>query len=98
MIRTLVTRHLSKRQKWTQWEVKLLCQLWWVHCHHVGEKGVIYLFRTECQEKGIICHKSDKALHAKINTIYSLYNGHPTHCSSILRRIFAEVRHELGDQ
>ena len=90
--------HLSKRQKQTLRKLQLLCQLWWVHCHHVGETGVIYLFRKECREKGITCNESDKALQAKMNTIYSLYLGHPTHCSSILRRVFEKVSRKLGEQ
>lgn len=94
-----ITAYLQKRQRWTQQKLKLLCQLWWIHGHHVGGMtAVVHLFRQECHEKGITCNESDKALQARMDTLYSLYLRRPTHCSPLLRRVFEEVRHELDKQ
>jgi hypothetical protein len=83
---------------WSREELVLLCRLWHIHSVHVGNKGVIHLFREECIEKGICSTRSDGAILSKIEGCYYLYHDfcsrtqHP-----LLKSIFEEIRQEFGN-
>ena len=91
-------RHSRIRPKrWTREELRILCYIWWVHCHHIGEKGVIFFFREECREKGIQSNRTDGAILSKVADCFNLYNNIPLRCSLLLRSVFEEIRRELKE-
>ena len=96
-----ITRAYSRRRhpvkKWTRVELSALCRIWWVHCHHVGEKGMLHLFREECIGKGICSTRSDGAILSKIEDCYYLYNNIPLRCTYLFRKVFDDIKRELGD-
>ena len=91
-------RHSRIRPKrWTREELRILCYIWWVHCHHINEKGVIFFFREECREKGIQSNRTDGAILSKVADCFNLYNNIPLRCSLLLRSVFEEIRRELKE-
>lgn len=80
---------------WTQEELEILFFIWWVHSHHVNERGTIRLFREECLEKGIQSNRTDGAILSKVADCYNLYNQIPTRCSLLLKQVFEEKKREM---
>ncbi len=78
-------------KRWTRKELSILCRIWWVHCHYVGEKGVMHLFRKECREKGIFSTRTKSAIRCKIWDCFKLFNKCPSHCSLLFRTVFDKV-------
>ena len=88
---------IRRAKKWTRVELSALCRIWWVHCHHVGEKGTLHLFREECREHGINSNRTDGAILTKIEDCYYLYNNIPLRCTYLFRTVFDEIKRKLGD-
>lgn len=98
------SRHRNRRnhgnhgKQWSREELDLLCRLWYVHSVHVGNKGMIHLFREECIEKCICSTRSDGAILSKIDDCYYLYHGFRSHIPHpLLKVIFEEVVPKFGD-
>lgn len=88
---------IRRAKKWTRVELSALCRIWWMHCHHVGEKGTLHLFREECREHCIDSNRTDGAILTKIEDCYYLYNNIPLRCTYLFRTVFDEIKRELGD-
>ncbi len=99
-IKRAYSRRKNRRnhgKPWSREELVLLCRLWYVHSVHVGDKGVIHLFREECIEKGICSTRSDGAILSKIEDCYYLYHGFCSHTlHPLLKSIFEEIRQKIG--
>ena len=104
----IITRAYSRRRNrrncrnhgkpWSRDELGLLRRLWHIHSVHVGNKGVIHLFREECIEKGICSTRSDNAILSKIDDCFYLYHGYRSHIPHpLLKIIFEEVMQEFGN-
>lgn len=90
--------HRNRGKPWPKEELDLLCRLWHIHSVHVGDKGVMHLFREECLEKGICSTRSDGAILSKIYDCYYLYHGYRSRTPHpLLKVIFEEVVPKFGD-
>lgn len=89
MITSINDKHCSKR--WTRKEMRILCIIWFVQCHHIGETGVIRLFREQCNKECIYTNRTDNAICSKIRDCYCIFHKLPSQCSLLFRTVFAEV-------